>query len=152
MVANCFSLVSDWSDTFNKLFTGSGPKTDLAWHRWSAIGAGFTAQHHSLVTYQGHGMVQHQWMRCHGCKLLQFGLRMDIYSILLTCSCPKTDLAWHRWSTRSWFHSTTSLIGHIPRPWNGPAPMDEVSWLQTASVWSQNGHLFHTFDLLLPKN
>ena len=47
-------------------------------------------------------------------------------SKLLTRSGPKTDLAWHRCSTRSWFHSKASLIGHTPRAWNGSAATDEV--------------------------
>jgi hypothetical protein len=59
-------------------------------------------------------------------------------SKLLTGSGPKTDLAWHRWSTRSWFHIKTSLIGHIPRAWDGSAAAtDEVKWLQTASFHAQ---------------
>jgi hypothetical protein len=69
----------------------------------------------------------------------------------LTGFGPKTDLAWHRWSTRSWFHTKTSLIGHIPRPWNGPAAMNEVSCLQTAMLWSHNGWMsIQTFDWILP--
>ena len=38
-------------------------------------GACFTSKHHSLVTYGGHGMVQQQQMRCHGCKPHEFWLR-----------------------------------------------------------------------------
>jgi hypothetical protein len=77
MAANCFILGSDWLDAF-KLLTGSGPKADMAWLGTDAppSEAGLTAKHHSLVTYQGHGMVQQQEMRCNGCKLLHFGLRL----------------------------------------------------------------------------
>ena len=35
-------------------------------------GACFTAKHHPLVSYGGHGMVQKQQMRCHGCKPHEF--------------------------------------------------------------------------------
>jgi hypothetical protein len=153
-------------------------------------GAAFTAKHHSLVTYQGHGMVQQQQMRCNGCKLLEFGLRwvghfqtfeiwpknwldlaqmlhqelvsqqnithwshtkgmewissnrwgvmaanclslgpdwLDLVKLLIR-SGPKTDLAWHRCSTRSWFHIKTSLIGHIPRVWNGSAATPQMRY------------------------
>jgi hypothetical protein len=64
--------------------TGSGPKTDLAWIGTDGPpGAGFMAKHHPLVSFQGHGMVQQQEMRCNGCKLLQlqFGLRFAILTL-----------------------------------------------------------------------
>jgi hypothetical protein len=77
--------------------TGSGPKTDLAWLGTDGPpGTGFTAKHHSLVTYQGHGMVQQQEMRCDGCKLLpllQFGLRLAWRFQIFEWIWPTTDLA-----------------------------------------------------------
>jgi hypothetical protein len=90
-------------------------------------------------------MVQQQQMRCNGCKhLLQFGLR-------LVGHFQTFDQMWlcrQGWSTRSWFHSKTSLIGNIPRPWNDSAALDEVQWLQTsASFWSQIGWTFPNFCL-----
>ena len=53
-----------------------GPATKWTWlGRDGPPGACFTAKHHSLVTYEGHGMAQQQHMRCHGCKLHEFWLR-----------------------------------------------------------------------------
>jgi hypothetical protein len=85
------------------------------------------------------------------------GLRLvGCFQTFLTRSGPKIGFAWHRWSTKRWFHIKTSLIGHIPRPWTDLAATDEVSWLQTASVsfMAQIGWTFPNFFdwILLPKN
>ena len=107
--------------------------------KWTGIGrddgppgACFTKKHHPLVTYGGHGMVQKQQMRCHGCKPHEFWPRAGwMLRNFWQNPATKMDLAWQRWATRSLFHNKTSPIGHIWRSLNGPAATDEVPWLQT---------------------
>jgi hypothetical protein len=116
--------------------------------------------HQELVSQQNTSLIGHisrpwngsaapdeRWgfMAAHNC--LSLGSDWLDVSDSLTRSGQKSDFIHHRWSTsRSWFHSKTSLIGCISRPWNGSAAPDEVLWLQTtASVWAQIGCRFRNF-------
>jgi hypothetical protein len=142
VAANCFSLVSDWSDTFNKLLTGLCEKNWLGLEQmvsWELVSQQNIIHWSHTKTMEWSSS---KWWGVMAANCFSLVSERLVSSKLLTQSWPKTDLAWHRWSARSWFHSTTSLIGHIPRPWNGPAAMDEVLWLQTASVWSQTSLMF----------
>jgi hypothetical protein len=138
-VYTCFT--NQLSNTYPRL---RGPNVNsISWHKWSRQ----WNINHWLHIKATEWFSSTRWgvMAANNC--LSLGSDWLDVSDSLTRSGQKSDFIHHRWSTsRSWFHSKTSLIGCISRPWNGSAAPDEVLWLQTtASVWAQIGCRFRNF-------
>ena len=129
---------------------------------WGVIicdGIHFWSSSHYGCWNGGHGMVQQQQMRCHGCKLMSLGSDLVGYFKTLDMIQPIMWLGlaeMDQWKIPP-IKRSHILIGHIWRTWNGPAATDEeVSWQVIAtngmSLSSDLVGCFKTSVRIHPKN
>ena len=72
MAANCMNFGSELFGCFEN-FCRDQPRNGIGLAEMGHHGACFTANHHSLVTYEGHGMAQQQQMSVMAANCMNFG-------------------------------------------------------------------------------